>query len=65
MTILPLAVGIADAILSASREDGRFDPAEVADELIRQHPHADVSPDDVVSTLREEGKLAGLCLETC
>ena len=65
MTILPLAVGIADAILNASREDARFDPAEVASELMRQHPSANVSPDDIVSTLREEGRSAGLCLETC
>ncbi|GHD10644.1 hypothetical protein ACFOEZ_07235 [Tianweitania populi] len=65
MTILPLAVGIADAILNASREDSRFDPAEVANELMRQHPSANVSPDDIVSTLREEGRSVGLCLEAC
>ena len=65
MAILPLAVGIADAILTASRADRRVDLNEVASELIRQHPQADVTPDDVVSTLREEGRLAGLCLEAC
>ena len=65
MAILPLAVGIADAILNASRSERRFDLAEVANELMRQHPSADVSPDDVVSILREEGRSAGLCLECC
>lgn len=65
MTILPLAVGIADAILTATRDDNGFDPSEVANELMRQHPHADVTPDDVVNTLREEGKVAGLCFEPC
>jgi hypothetical protein len=65
MAILPLAVGIADAILTASRDDRRFDLDQVAKDLMRLHPQADVSPDDVVNTLREEGKSAGLCLETC
>jgi hypothetical protein len=65
MTTLPLAVGIADVILNAARDDARFDLTEVASELMRQHPSANVSPDDVVNTLREEGRLAGLCLEAC
>ncbi|MBS9720845.1 hypothetical protein JYU29_09120 [Tianweitania sp. BSSL-BM11] len=65
MTILPLAVGIADTILNAAGSNRRFNLVEVANELLRQHPAVDVSTDDVVSTLREEGRLAGLCLETC
>ena len=65
MAILPLAVGIADRIINAARDDRHFDPTEVAIELVRQHPTANVSQEDIVHTLREEGSFAGLRFEAC
>lgn len=65
MPTLPLALGIADAIQSAARDDLTFDLHATADELHRAYPADGVTYDDVASTLREEARSAGLLAETC
>ncbi|MBP0440711.1 hypothetical protein [Tianweitania sediminis] len=63
MATLPLALGIADAILSAARRHVGLDVSATADELLRAFPVDGVTYDDVADTLREEARFAGLCAE--
>jgi hypothetical protein len=55
-----LAVEIADTIIDAAERERRLDLAAEAERLVRSHPEATVSPQEVADVLREEESAAGL-----
>jgi hypothetical protein len=59
MTKLPLAVDIADTVLEASESTGPLDVDAAADQLLRAHPEAEASRDEIVEVLTEEAAAAG------
>ncbi|WEX10583.1 hypothetical protein [Chelativorans sp. AA-79] len=55
MPTLPLAVDIADAVLQA---DAPLDTEAKAEELLKAHPEAGASHEEVRTVLEEESKVA-------
>lgn len=57
---LPLAVGIADAVSDAQRQNSSIDVEAKTDQLLKDHPEAETSRAVVEKTLRDESADAGV-----
>jgi hypothetical protein len=60
MAKLPLAVGIADAVSDAQRRNSSLDVGATADQLVKDHPEAEISRAVIEKTLREESADPGV-----
>ena len=59
MEALRLAIEMLDRVDEAHSNDEPLNPAAEAKRLVRRHPEADVSRDDVEEALRDEIAAAG------
>jgi hypothetical protein len=57
---LPLAVGIADAVSDAQKRNSSIDVDAKTDQLLKDHPEAEITRSVVEKTLREEIADAGV-----